>query len=159
MLLNYNEEFKASICLPNWRSVFKAAVKPFSPLMTIALIFAYLIIDAVLVIIDLQSSSHHKTCYGGHGFGILGGFIVGIIVLDNRVVEKWENILRKVLLYLFSATCLTMLVMHFTFLTEENHGGNITRNHGLPEPCWDCWKAKWSGTYNVTIKGDPLGCK
>ena len=119
MVLNYKEEYKANICLPNWKGFWRAARKPFSPLMTFALIFLYLILDGVLVLIATLRESNHKTCYGGHAFGLLSGFIVGIIILENRIEEPWENILRKVLLCLYYTAFLSMAIMHFSFLTEK----------------------------------------
>ena len=89
----------------------------------------------------------HKICYTGHAFGLISGVIVGIIVLDNKVTENWERILKRSLVVFYIIIFLTMLIMNFSFVTEHNGGEEIRAsqtNHGLPNPCRNCWKSFWN---------------
>jgi len=89
----------------------------------------------------------HKICFAGHAFGLISGVIVGIIVLDNKVTENWEKILKRSLIVFYIIIFLTILVINFSFITEGNGGEEISANqtnHGLPNPCRNCWKSFWN---------------
>ena len=89
----------------------------------------------------------HKICFSGHAFGLISGVIVGIIVLDNKVTENWEKILKRSLVVFYIIVFLTMLIINFSFITERNGGEEISAyqtNHGLPNPCRNCWKSFWN---------------
>ena len=89
----------------------------------------------------------HKICFSGHAFGLVSGVVVGIIVLDNKVTENWEKILKRSLVVFYIIVFLTMLIINFSFITERDGGEEISanqENHGLPNPCWNCWKSFWN---------------
>ena len=75
MVLNFKEECR---CTP---FTIKRLLEPFNPIMNFTLIFLYLIMEVTFVGIDFEN----KICYLGHLVGLLSGFVVGFIVLDNKV--------------------------------------------------------------------------
>ena len=48
----------------------------------------------------------------GHAFGAMTGFLVGLFILKNRKVEKWEVKLQTAAFVIFSAFVVTLLVWH-----------------------------------------------
>ena len=86
----------------------------------------------------ISTEDVHKICFAGHGFGLISGVIVGIIVLDNKVTENWEKNLKRSLVVFYIIIFLTMLIINFSFVTERSGGEEISvnqTNHGLPNPC------------------------
>jgi hypothetical protein len=147
MVLNYKEEFSPRKMVPTWRGLGRRMLQPFNPLMTFAILFCYLIGEGIMFLHAISTEDVHKICFAGHGFGLISGVIVGIIVLDNKVTEYWEKILKRALVVFYIITFFTMLVMNFSFITERNGGEEISRNqtnHGLPNPCRNCWKSFWN---------------
>ena len=147
MVLNYKEEFSLRRCIPTWNGLSRRLLQPFNPLMTFAILFCYLVGEGIMFLHAVFTEDVHKICFSGHAFGLISGVIVGIIVLDNKVTENWEKILKRSLVVFYIIIFLTMLIINFSFITERNGGEEISANqtnHGLPNPCWNCWKSFWN---------------
>ena len=144
MFLNYKEEFSPKRCVPTFKGLGKRMMQPFNPLMTFVILFLYLLAEGIMFLDASLNKDEHKICYIGHIFGLVSGIVVGIIILDNKVKENWEKILKRVLIFIYTITFLTLLIVNFSFVTENEEKGTKGENHGLPNPCWDCWKSFWN---------------
>ena len=120
MLLNFKEECK---CQP---MTINRLLEPFNPIMNFTLIFIYLTMELLFYAIDQEN----KVCFIGHLFGLVSGFMVGFIVLDNKIVEPWETLGGKVLIIVYLSSILLMAVLNIGFLSGI-----------IDEPCWNCEKA------------------
>ena len=49
---------------------------------------------------------------GGHAFGAVAGFLVGLLILKNRRVDSWELIMQTVTFISFCLFVVTLLVWH-----------------------------------------------
>ena len=161
MVLNYKEEFSLKRCIPTWKGLSRRLLQPFNPLMTFAILFCYLIGEGIMFFHAVLTKDVHKICYTGHAFGLISGVIVGIIVLDNKVAESWEKILKRSLVVFYIIIFLTMLIINFSFITEHNGGEEISvnqTNHGLPNPCRNCWKSFWNASALIPNQICTLWC-
>ena len=120
MVLNFKEECK---CQP---MTINRLLEPFNPIMNFTLIFIYLTMELVFFAIDQEN----KVCFVGHLFGLVSGFMVGFIVLDNKIVEPWETIGGKVLIIVYVSSIVLMAVLNTGLLPGI-----------VDEPCWNCKKA------------------
>ena len=128
MVLNFKEEFRCSpMTLEKLKENFslERLLEPFNPIMNLALIFIYLAMEITFFVTDEED----KICFVGHIFGLLSGFMVGFIVLDNKVVEPWETTGGKCLICFYTLVFLTMIVLH------------ISNPNLLANLCWDSKKA------------------
>ena len=119
MVLNFKEECK---CQP---MTINRLLEPFNQIMNFTLIFIYLGMELLFWGLDQEN----KVCFIGHLFGLVSGFMVGFIVLDNKIVEPWETISGKVLIIAYVLSIFIMVVL------------NIKNDGIIDEPCWDCEKA------------------
>ena len=120
MVLNFKEE-----CLPTLGSLRKMC-NLFTLFFNFSVVMLYLLIELILF------ATHHdegKISHSGHFCGLLSGFVVGFIVLDNRKNDAWENIWRKVLIVLYTIVFLGMMLLH------------MSRTKYLDDYCFDCKKA------------------
>ena len=120
MLLNFKEECK---CQP---MTINRLLEPFNQIMNFTLIFIYLTMELLFYAVDQEN----KVCFIGHLFGLVSGFMVGFIVLDNKIVEPWETIGGKVLIIVYTSSIVIMAVLNI---------GSISGV--IDEPCWNCEKA------------------
>ena len=120
MVLNFKEE-----CLPTLGSLRKMC-NLFTLFFNFSVVMLYLLIELILF------ATHHdegKISHSGHFCGLLSGFIVGFIVLDNRKEDFWETIWRKVLIVLYTIVFLGMMLLH------------MSRTDYLDDYCLDCKKS------------------
>ena len=121
MVLNFNEE-----CIkPKNLKDLKNMCKLFTLFFNFSLVILYILIEIILTATD----DHEKISHTGHFCGLLSGFVVGIIVLDNRKKDPWETRTRKVLIVLYAIVFLGMMLLH------------MTKNEYLDYYCFDCKKA------------------
>ena len=117
MVLNFKEECRfvglTKMC------------KLFTLFFNFSLVILYILIEIILFATD----DHEKISHTGHFCGLLSGFVVGFIVLDNRKKDTWETVLGKVFIILYSIVFLGMMLMH------------MTKNEYLDYYCFDCKKA------------------
>ena len=71
--------------------------------------------------------------YMGHFCGALAGLLVGIAVLDNRVVETWETWVSTQLIH-GAYTTHTELVSTNLFLYENMNNNYLNINSGWQQP-------------------------
>jgi hypothetical protein len=117
MVLNFKEECRfvglTKMC------------KLFTLFFNFSLVILYILIEIILFATD----DHEKISHTGHFCGLLSGFVVGFIVLDNRKKDPWETIVGKVFIILYAIVFLGMMLMH------------MTKNEYLDYYCFDCKKA------------------
>ena len=117
MVLNFKEECR---CVG-----IKKMCKLFTLFFNFSLVILYLLIEIILFATD----DHGKISHSGHFCGLLSGFVVGFIVLDNRKKDLWETRTVKVLMILYAIVFLGMMLLH------------MTKNDYLDYYCFDCKKA------------------
>ena len=119
MVLNFKEE-----CLPTLGSL--KMCKLFTLFFNFSVVMLYLLIELIL-----YGTQHGegKISHAGHFCGLLSGFVVGFIVLDNRKKDSWETIAGRVLIILYAIVFFGMMLVH------------MTKNEYLDYYCFDCKKA------------------
>ena len=117
MVLNFKEEFR---CVG-----IKKMCKLFTLFFNFSLVILYLLIEIIL----FATHDDGKISHSGHFCGLLSGFVVGFIVLDNRKKDAWETIWRKVLIILYAIVFVGMMLLH------------MGRTKYLDDYCLDCKKA------------------
>ena len=117
MVLNFKEECR---CVG-----LTKMCKLFTLFFNFSLVIVYILIEIILFATD----DHEKISHTGHFCGLLSGFVVGFIVLDNREEDAWETKKRKVLIILYTIVFLGMMLLH------------MTKNEYLDYYCFDCKKA------------------
>ena len=117
MVLNFKEEFR---CVG-----IKKMCKLFTLCFNFSLVILYLLIELIL----FATHDDGKISHSGHFCGLLSGFVVGFIVLDNRKKDPWETITGKVLMILYAIVFLGMMLLH------------MSNTEFLDEYCLKCKKA------------------
>ena len=117
IVLNFKEEVR---CVG-----IKKMCKLFTVFFNFSLVILYILIEIILSATD----DHEKISHTGHFCGLLSGFVVGFIVLDNRKKDAWESITGRVLIILYAIVFFGMMLVH------------MSRTDYLDDYCLDCKKS------------------
>ena len=130
ILLNWKEE------IGSLKTMCKKLWNPFLAPMRIVSIFVFLGVDVCFSI----TSDIAKVSHEGHIIGCISGLLVGMVVVENSVKEKWATYVQKFLFVLFLVALIGLIIAHFVltyipingtqyYFTNESaiaHGGKCT---------------------------------
>ena len=112
ILLNYKEE------IGSLNTVAKKFWNPFQVPMRIVTMFVFLVVDASFSL----TSDIAKISHDGHFIGAVSGLLVGIMVVENLVKEKWETYVQKFLTVLCLVVFIGLIIAHLVLTYVPIHG-------------------------------------
>ena len=102
ILLNVKKE------MGSLHTVAKKFWNPFQVPMRILILFVFLVFDASFAI----TSDRDKVSHSGHFIGATSGFLVGMVVVEKSVKEKWERYVEKFLAVLIPVVFISLVSTH-----------------------------------------------
>jgi len=78
----------------------------------ITFVVTFTLFDIIYALYNHYSGTKTNTGYAGHLFGAVAGLLLGIVLLENRKVERWETRLRAASIGVYLGLLLITLLWH-----------------------------------------------
>jgi len=78
----------------------------------ITFVVTFTLFDIIYALYNHYSGTKTNTGYAGHLFGAVAGLLLGIVLLENRKVERWETRLRAASISVYLGLLLITLLWH-----------------------------------------------